>query len=955
MPDWFEKADPHLTEKMRQVREIAAAQRQLGPAFEKAVAAFFAAARQALLDSDTVTAQANFDAWPSRDDVWRDLLREFVFGIIEGLFETRFRGQIRGRVTVDIDALAAAYLDEVWQRLADWPDQIFTELRSDYTDAVQEGLSDAALDRRLAELLDINAPSKRRRAEMDRLQRTADDPNARDSVRRQARQRLAALRADDSRRGKRWWPAIAELTRTHALAALNAGTTQGADAYAEATGEQRFKVWWSAEDQRVRPAHVAAHGQVQPTGDRFQVGGFPMRFPGDPRAPADLTANCRCSVLSVSAAEADRIRERARTTEGVTMTTTTAATTVEPTADPDPQPAPENERETESVLAAGIPEGATTVGWRGVLAPIDKRSPDGRVLARPEGNDAVLHRTLPLPLLYQERTGPGHDGAVIVGNIQRVWVDGDAVMGEGTFDLGNPTAREVVRQIDGGYHRWVSITHDPDADYDFKYYRGDVEVDPSELMLDDSDVMFIDLNEITEVRVASNWRLSDATLVATPAFDEAAIELLTEDAAEPEPAAAFSTESTEETAEEFAEPSAEKRNRAEKSGAAMEGGRFPIENREDLLNAIRAVGRARPNTDAERAKVRRHIMRRARALGLTELIPDSWNSDGSLKSSQAATLIAAGGRAAWCERVADAVPLEPPSDWFVNPELPAYTKPTITDEGRAYGHFCPWDVTHAGDPRTRPPRHGTDLAYAKFHRHPVRVDGGGRIMTGPLATGGHAEFHARSIADVMRHYDQPEHVLANVIVGEDEHGIWFSGALRPGVTPLQINALDQYFVSGDWRNGELLAACVVSVPGFHKSGALIDAIAAAADEIDEVPVVADVTPRVQVEDGEVVALVAAGLLSAPVLADHRRAQPAPLPGGVDPEEWGQRIGRGMFSGWRQAEDEARRQAAAERAEQERAERVAEFRRRVGPPPPPPAVLELRRRVLGDRDNQKVGA
>jgi hypothetical protein len=60
-------------------------------------------------------------------------------------------------------------------------------------------------------------------------------------------------------------------------------------------------------------------------------------------------------------------------------------------------------------------------------------------------------------------------------------------------------------------------------------------------------------------------------------------------------------------------------------------GRFPIANREDLLNAIRAVGRVRPNTEEARARVRRFIMRRARELGLEELIPDTWNADGTLK------------------------------------------------------------------------------------------------------------------------------------------------------------------------------------------------------------------------------------------------------------------------------------------------------------------------------------
>lgn len=61
--------------------------------------------------------------------------------------------------------------------------------------------------------------------------------------------------------------------------------------------------------------------------------------------------------------------------------------------------------------------------------------------------------------------------------------------------------------------------------------------------------------------------------------------------------------------------------------------RFPIERRtgpNSLEAAIRAVGRARPNTEEERAKVRRYIMRVARQKGWSSDIPSSWNSDGSI-------------------------------------------------------------------------------------------------------------------------------------------------------------------------------------------------------------------------------------------------------------------------------------------------------------------------------------
>lgn len=61
-------------------------------------------------------------------------------------------------------------------------------------------------------------------------------------------------------------------------------------------------------------------------------------------------------------------------------------------------------------------------------------------------------------------------------------------------------------------------------------------------------------------------------------------------------------------------------------------GRFPIANRQDLLNAVKAVGRVQPHTDEARAAVRRFILKRASELNLSSLIPPSWAADGSLKN-----------------------------------------------------------------------------------------------------------------------------------------------------------------------------------------------------------------------------------------------------------------------------------------------------------------------------------
>lgn len=86
------------------------------------------------------------------------------------------------------------------------------------------------------------------------------------------------------------------------------------------------------------------------------------------------------------------------------------------------------------------------------------------------------------------------------------------------------------------------------------------------------------------------------------------------------------------------QPDADTMRRLVKQGKAMPApgqdrpGRFNIANRQDLLNAIQAVGRVQPPTEEARAKVRRFILKRARELQLTQLIPGTWAADGTLKS-----------------------------------------------------------------------------------------------------------------------------------------------------------------------------------------------------------------------------------------------------------------------------------------------------------------------------------
>lgn len=64
---------------------------------------------------------------------------------------------------------------------------------------------------------------------------------------------------------------------------------------------------------------------------------------------------------------------------------------------------------------------------------------------------------------------------------------------------------------------------------------------------------------------------------------------------------------------------------------------YPIGDKDDLDKAISAVGRGKGDHDAIRA----YIIKRAKALGASDMIPDGWNADGSITAAKAAQVSAA--------------------------------------------------------------------------------------------------------------------------------------------------------------------------------------------------------------------------------------------------------------------------------------------------------------------------
>lgn len=198
--------------------------------------------------------------------------------------------------------------------------------------------------------------------------------------------------------------------------------------------------------------------------------------------------------------------------------------------------------------------------------------------------------------------------------------------------------------------------------------------------------------------------------------------------------------------------------------------------------------------------------------------------------------------------VASAIPVKPPRQWFDNPNLDKVTPLHISASGQVYGHVATWKQDHVGMAgKVRAPKSRSN--YAFFATGVLETAEGDMVNVGQITlSGGHAPLEA-SVQDVVAHYDNTESGIMDVAIGEDRHGIWVAGALRPDVDDVKIRTIRASSVSGDWRpingNLELVAVCAVNVPGF--------------------PI-----PRARVAGGAPVALVAAGTseIVAAVLAER---------------------------------------------------------------------------------------
>ena len=137
---------------------------------------------------------------------------------------------------------------------------------------------------------------------------------------------------------------------------------------------------------------------------------------------------------------------------------------------------------------------------------------DGRIFEP----GAISMRDLPLPLLWQIKTGQGHDGSVVVGQITHMErVDGGIGNAYGVFDKGQ-FGQEAERLVRHGFIRGVSA--------DMDKFEADEEVVEDSTGDDSEDIKKIESGRIN----IKNARIMAVTIVPKPAFQECFIQIIDE-------------------------------------------------------------------------------------------------------------------------------------------------------------------------------------------------------------------------------------------------------------------------------------------------------------------------------------------------------------------------------------------------------------------------------------------
>lgn len=522
------------------------------------------------------------------------------------------------------------------------------------------------------------------------------------------------------------------------------------------------------------------------------------------------------------------------------------------------------------------PAAAPPARWRGLLMPVNSVSGDRRLAVLVGEN--VPQRPLPLPLSAQYKLADGHDGSVVIGLIDRLWLQDGAVWGEGSFDLADPVAADWAGKVGRGVAQWVStdlsdvsLTEVPiDAE------GNDVSAEYEAWLRADPETVAPEPPAKGLLRRVDEWKVMGVTLLSSPAFEQARIEPVWEDQAltavgDDDPAEASmhtgamvalvpAAEDAARLAVDGAEPVEELHLTLAYLGEAAD---WTPEQADAVYTAVADLlsgpvlgevwGHAsfNPNSD-EKDPCAVYL---AGADGLAELhaavVSAARDTGGPVPEQHSpwiphitagygldvSTLTETGPirfdrlRVAFAGKARD-IPLEAVTAAltaaavtyeradFMAPEPDELTAITVTEDGRVFGHLAEYGSCHIGfaDVCVSPPTSSSDYAY--FHQGEITTEDG-PLAVGKITLGtGHASMRASARA-AAEHYDNTGTAVAVVRCRDGALGPWLSGRILPGVTDDRVDELRRSGISGDWRGVrrgsralELVGVLAVNVPGF---------------------------------------------------------------------------------------------------------------------------------------------
>jgi hypothetical protein len=537
-------------------------------------------------------------------------------------------------------------------------------------------------------------------------------------------------------------------------------------------------------------------------------------------------------------------------------------------ADDCPPCALSEEYERNALVAAGLAElaqeGRALAQWTGPIGFENRRTGDGRMIEA-----GALVWDTPIPLMWAPQNMGAHQGAQVVGRINEITRDGDALMASGDFDLGSEVGREAYRQVAEGLTPGVSMDLD-DISFEIRidgerydeaqremeqmeeaFLEGDSEMPerPEPERDTEGNVIVLKMSVDDEMMVTTSARIRGATMVSVPAFREALI-TLGEDAESLALVASVTGVTNLPVAD----------REREWDGQAALDRVFDFYTNEDGEVDVEGVSRAFLWRDDEADPT----LRGSYSLGFADIV------DSELRIVPRGVAATAGGRGVDATNIPESdkgrvrtricslydqirrefedwpmcpfeqgsnassgtaltasltvqerklmAPALPPRSWVEQPDLPDVTPLTVSDTGRVFGHIAAWGTCHTSYPGRCVTPPSSESNYAYFHTGAMLTEEGEEVAIGHLTVGtGHADKNMGPLA-ALEHYDNTGTTVAYVRAGEDAHGIWVAGTVNPTATEEQVRTLRASPMSGDWRRigygMELVGVLGVNVPGF---------------------------------------------------------------------------------------------------------------------------------------------